>query len=222
MQHVNFTGVKNASSALLSRPHSPFISASISFLSDDDLKLWGYLTDNEWEGLHPTNLLDLSVPTLEELQCVAWHTIADPEPEGTLIPAAVFPNMRKLSIKLHHIAICIDPFIRAFPNLTNLHVNTNYHGGQYSEDMRDSHDMNITQQLDPVNSCGPWANLEHFRGSLYDLYAIGLTSHIRCVIIVDRLDDGPRTDMLATMLCYARLLHLKLEGITGSMLSDTD
>ena len=135
---------------------------------------------------------------------------------------AIFPNMRKLSTKLHHIPIRIDPFICAFSNLTDLHVNTDYHGSQYSEDMQDSHDTNIAQQLDPVNSCGTWANLEHFRGSLYDLYAIGLTSHVRHVTIVDRLDDEPRTDTLAMMPRYARPLHLKLGGISGSVLGNTD
>ena len=46
LRHVNLTGV-NASSALLSRLHSPLISTSISFLSDDDLELCDYLADDE-------------------------------------------------------------------------------------------------------------------------------------------------------------------------------
>ncbi|KAM5542688.1 hypothetical protein V8D89_003649 [Ganoderma adspersum] len=222
LRHIDFTGVKGKACSLLLRLHSPLVSANVSFISDDDLKLWDYLDDDEWEGCHPAMLLDNFVSTLEELQCVAWYTIPDPGPDETLIPALVYPNMRKLSIELHHFPLRIDPFIRAFPNLVDLYINTDYHGGRYSEDIRDSHDTNVAQQLDPVNSCGTWAQLEHFRGCLFDLYAIGLTSHIRRVTIVDRLDDGPRTDMLATVLRYARPLHLKLEGITSTMLGDTE
>ena len=222
LRHVDFTGVKGKTCSLLLRLHSPLVSANISFISDDDLKLWDYLDDDEWEGCHPAMLLDNFASTLEELQCVAWYTIPDPGPDETLIPALVYPDMRRLSIELHHFPLRIDPFIRAFPNLVDLYINTDYHGGRYSEGIRDSHDTNVAQQLDPVNSCGTWAHLEHFGGCLFDLYAIGLTSHIRRVTIVDRLDDGLRTEMLATVLRYARPLHLKLEGITGTMLGDAE
>ena len=134
--------------------------------------------------------------------------------------------MRKLSIKLHHFPIRIDALIRAFPHLTELRVLTEYHGGNVGafslEAMYESHATNIAQQRRAVDSCGTWTRLEHFYGCLFDLYAIGLTSHIQRVTIVDRLDDGPRTEILVTMLRYARPLHLKLGGITGAMLGDAD
>ncbi|KAI1783176.1 hypothetical protein LXA43DRAFT_904150 [Ganoderma leucocontextum] len=221
LRHINFSGVKGGACELLSALHSPLISANISFISDVDQKLWDYLDDDEWERYHPAILLDNFASTLEELQCVAWYTTQE-----TVIPAEVYPNMRKLSIELHDFPLWVDAFIRAFPNLADLRVNTKYHGGILGEfnleAMQESHITNVGQQLDPVDSCGTWAHLEHFSGCLVDLYAIGLTSHIHRVTIVDRLDDGPRTDMLATVLRYARPLHLKLEGITGSMLGDAD
>ena len=165
-------------------------------------------------------LLDNFAQTLEESQCVAWYTSQD-----ALIPAQVYPNMRKLSIELHHFPIRIDAFIHAFPNLTELRVLTEYHGGNVGafslEAMHESHATNIARQC-AVDSCGTWMRLKHFYGCLFDLYAISLTSHIRRVAIMDRLDDGPRTEMLATVLRYARPLHLKLGGIVGAMLGDAD
>ena len=113
LRHIDFSGVKYTTCVVLLRLSSPLISAKISFLSDDvDEKLWDwdYLEDDEWEHFHPTMLLDNFAQTLEELQCVAWYTNQD-----ALIPAQVYPNMRKLSIKLRHFPIRIDALIRAFP-----------------------------------------------------------------------------------------------------------
>ena len=146
-----------------------------------------------------------------------------PESEQTLVSTTVFPNVRKLSIDLHHIPPRISPFIRAFPNLTYLHVDTGCYAWRYSvEDMQEIHQTNIAQQIGATNSCGTWAHLEHFRGPLYDLYTIGLTFHIPRLTIVSRSDNEWRTDVLATVLRYARPLHLKLESIPGSILGDAD
>ena len=88
--------------------------------------------------------------------------------------------------------------------------------------MREIHQTNIAQQIGATNSCGMWAHLEHFRGPLYDLYAIGLASHIPRLTIVSRNDNERSTDVLATVLRYARPLHLKPESILGSILGDVD
>ncbi|PIL30611.1 hypothetical protein GSI_07312 [Ganoderma sinense ZZ0214-1] len=217
LRHINFTGLKADACGFLSGIRSPLISASFDFLPEDGQKLWYDLSDDEWVQFHPANLLGNFAPTLEELQCVAWYTDYE-----TVTPTTVFPNMRKLSIELHEFPLRIDPFIRAFPHLTDLRLNTDYHSGRYSDDMRNSHVTNVAQQLDPVSSCGTWEHLEHVRGCLFDIYAVGITFHIRWVTIVDSLDDGPKTEMLATVLRYARLLHLKIEGVTGALLGDAD
>ncbi|KAI1782463.1 hypothetical protein LXA43DRAFT_1143633 [Ganoderma leucocontextum] len=198
LRHINFSGVKGGTCALLLRLRSPLISANLSFVSDDDQKLWDYLDDDEWERCHPATLLDKFASTLEELQC--------------------------LSIELHDFPLWVDAFIRACPTLpTSSSTPSSGILGEFNlRALQGSHDTNVGQQLRPVDSCGTWAHLEHFSGCLVDLYAIGLISHIHRVTIVDRLDDGPRTDILATVLRYARPLHLKLEGITGSMLGDAD
>ncbi|KAI1783168.1 hypothetical protein LXA43DRAFT_904125 [Ganoderma leucocontextum] len=220
LRHVDISGAKKVTCGLLSALQSPLISMRIDFLSNGDQKLWDLLAPDQWPKYHPTKLLANFAPTLEELYCVAWYTTQD-----TIIPAKVYPNMRKLAIELDDFPLRIDPFIRAFPNVTDLHVDTNYHGGSVApwnlEAMRESHRTNISQQLG-VGSCGTWVHLEHFYGYLVDLYAIGLTCHIPRVTILDNLGAGSRTDMLATVLRYARPVHLKLTGITGSMLGNSE
>ena len=217
LRYINFTRAGGLTCALLRGLRSPVVSAHINFLPDDEQNLYDCLSYDDWEQSHPTILLGNLANTLEKLQCVAWQT-----DEDTIIPEKVYPNMRKLSIEFEDFPLRIDPFIRAFPNLTDLYVNTEYHDGNYSESMLESHETNVAQQLYVVDPCGTWEHLEHFCGCLFDLYAIGLTSHISRVTIVDILHDGERTGMLATVLRYARPAHLKLEGITGTMLGDAD
>ncbi|KAM5542672.1 hypothetical protein V8D89_003633 [Ganoderma adspersum] len=217
LRHVEISEAKGATCRFLSSLQSPLVSLRIDFFSDDDITLWDILDTDGWSKYHPTVLLANFAPTLKELQCIAWYTNGN-----AIYPEKVYPNMRRLSIVLHEFPLRIDPFIRAFPYLTDLRVNTDYHENHYSEAIRESHETNVAQQLDPLNSCGAWAHLEHFSGTLVDLYAIGLTSHIPRVTLIDTLRDGPRVDVLATVLRYARPVHLKLEGITGTMLGDAE
>nr|VWO98448.1 Histone acetyltransferase type B catalytic subunit (EC [Ganoderma boninense] len=175
--------------------------------------MWDLLDSDQWLQYHPTKLLAHFAETLEELYCMAWYTNQE-----AVYPVTVYPKMRKLAIELHDLPLRIDSFIRAFPNLTDLYVTTEYHGELYSEDIEVSHSQNVAHQLGNVASCGTWAHLERFHGRLFDLYALGLTCHISRVVIVSALEDGPHTDMLRKMLRYAKPSHLKLEGITGAML----
>ncbi|PIL30623.1 hypothetical protein GSI_07325 [Ganoderma sinense ZZ0214-1] len=221
LRHIDFTGVKAKTCTLLLGLHAPLVSANLNFLSNDDEKLWDDLEDDAWVRYHPTTLLDNFASTLEMLGCVSWYINHD----MFIMPTKVYPNMRKLSFKLHYFPLRIDAFIRAFPNLTDLQVNTEYHDGNIDlfswDTMLDSHAMNVAQQHAHVNSCGTWAHLEHFYGCLLDIYAIGITSHIRRITLVDLQDDGRRKGMLATVLRYARPLHLKLE-MTSTLLGDAD
>lgn len=217
LRRIDISGAKGETCSFLSSLQSPLVSLRIDFLPDDDISLWDMLDTSSWSKYHPAVLLANFAPTLQELQCMCWYTN-----ENTVSPVVVYPNMRKLSIELHDFPIRTDPFIRAFPNLTDLRVNTEYHENYYSEDIQESHDKNVARQLDPLNSCGTWSHLEHFTGTLIDLYAIGLTSHIHRVTLIHTLPDGPRADILATVLRYARPVHLKLEGITGTMLGDAE
>ncbi len=213
LRHIDIFGAKEETCSLLSLLHSPLVSLRLDFrvLSNSNEKLWDLLDFNEWSIYHPTVLLENFASTLEELQCVAWYMSHE-----TIRPRRkVYPNMRKLSIE-HCEFPRIVPFIRAFPNLTDLHASSDYWG-----DVRTTHNTNVAQQRDLVG--GTWAHLDHFHGSLFDLYIIGLTCHVpRITITDDNLEDEPSMDMLATVLRYGRPVHLKLEGIAGSMLGDAD
>ncbi|KAI1783163.1 hypothetical protein LXA43DRAFT_1047765 [Ganoderma leucocontextum] len=218
LRHINVSGAKRVTCALLSSLQSPLSSATIDFISDDAVDIWDHLDIDQWPRYHPATLLANFASTLEELECVAWSTTSD-----TVIPEKVYPNMRKLSIEVHDLPLRMDPFIRAFPHLTNLQV----HAGNYRgpicyfdlEVMRASHEANVGQQL---TSCGTWTRLEHFTGDLVDLYAIGLTCHISRIVIEDDVEDELRLDMLATVLRYARPLHLKFKGISNSILDNSE
>ncbi|PIL30616.1 hypothetical protein GSI_07317 [Ganoderma sinense ZZ0214-1] len=214
LRRIDFTGANNKACPLLVGLHAPLISASIDFRASDGQMLWDHLDVDEWERYHPTTLLNNFSSTLEELECVSWYTT----PDNAVMPTQVYPNMQKLSIQLHQFPLCIEAFIRAFPNLTDLHVGAEDHRGDV-ETIHESHTANVAQQQ-ALNSCGTWAHLEHFYGCLVDLHAIGLTSPIQRLTLDDRLDEGPQTEMLATMLRYARPSHLKVDAIAGTFLGD--
>ena len=218
LRHIKFSRVSNKTCALLHGLRAPLISASINFICDlDVLNLWNYLDEeDDWEQYHPAVLLENFAPTLEELECVAWRMHPS---QQALIATQVFPKMHRLSIDL---PLRINTFIRAFPNLTDLYIDTEDYGEFSLEVMHESHARNVVQQRG-VNPCGTWAHLKHFYGSVVDLYTIGITSHIPQVTLEDMLDDGPaQMELLVIMLRYARPLRLKLEGITGNSLGDAD
>ncbi|PIL30602.1 hypothetical protein GSI_07303 [Ganoderma sinense ZZ0214-1] len=155
-------------------------------------------------------------PTLEELQCAKWVTFIEP-----VIPKMpIYHNMRKLSVEHHGLQLRMDPFIRAFPNLTHLHVGAMDYAPAENLDLetvRMSHEKNVEKQR---ASGGRWAHLEHFTGTLVDLYTAGLTCHIRRITIVKVQVEEEAMGMLATMLRYTQPVHLKLGELTGSMLED--
>ena len=215
LRHIEFPGVRMATSTLLSLLRSPLVSANIDFIADDCSDIWSYLDRRQWPEYHPVTLLQNFSSTLEELQCAAWYTVTEP----AIPKMPIYPNMRKLSLELHDLHLRMDPFIRAFPNLTHLHVLAEDRGpiGNLElEIIRVSHDVNLEKQLVPS---GRWAHLEHFTGGVVDLYATGLTCHIRRVTILGTLEDGQATDLLETMLRYARPVHLGLEALAGSALA---
>ncbi|PIL30606.1 hypothetical protein GSI_07307 [Ganoderma sinense ZZ0214-1] len=217
LQYLHISAAKEVTCGLLSALRSPLVSLQVDFLSDDDVKMWDVLDEDQWSQYHPTKLLANFAATLEELHCMAWYTNQE-----DAWPTTVYPKMRKLAIELHDFPLRIDPFIRAFPNLTDLYVATEYHGEVYSVDIDVSHNRNVAHQLGAVNASGAWPHLECFHGRLFDLYALGLTCHISRVDILSPLEGQRHTVMLERMLHYVKPLHLKLEGITGAMLGDAD
>ena len=218
LRHVYVCGADLATCAFLSSLRSPIVSAAIDFGSESTVELWERLAVDQWPKYHPVTLLVNLSPSLEELKCVSWSK----SPETAIQLEEVYVNMRKLSIELHDMPLLMEPFIRAFPNLTDLHV---LQTGTYLDDLdldaiRASREANVARQQ--LTSCGTWTRLEHFSGELVDLYAIGLTCRIIRITIEDYVDDEVRLDMLATALRYAQPVHLKLKGIPGSMLDDTE
>ena len=219
LRHIELYGAGGVACELLSTLRAPLITASIDFLGDSDERIFDHLDFDEWEKYHPTRLLANFASTLEELQCIAWYTTSEP-----VFPGTVYSNMRKLSIELHDFPLRMDAFARAFPNLTDLRVRTEYHRGDIAhadfESIQASRHTNLFtwRQLG-----GAWRNgLEHFSGCLVDLYGVGLACPIRRVTIVDASPDGLSTDVLATVLRAARPVHLKLQGVAGAMLGDAE
>nr|VWP01456.1 Carnitine acetyl transferase [Ganoderma boninense] len=199
LRHIDFTGVTQRTCGLLRGLHAPLISARLDFLSNVEQMFWDSLENDALERYHPTMLLENFAPTLKVLVCASWYI--NPASDLAVMPTKVYPNMRKLSIHLHHFLLRIDAFIRAFPNLTDLYIHPTHHGDNVDmfilEALHESHTVNVTQQR------------------------AGLTSHVQRITLDDMLDDDPRKEMLATVLQYARPLHLKL-AMTSAMLGDAD
>ena len=220
LRHLSLSEANIITCSLLSSLQSPLVSFRIDFLLDDDMMLWGGIDRDGWSKYHPIMLLANFAPTLQELRCICWYTNGNDIPPENL---KVYPNMRRFSIDVHGpFPLRIDPFIRAFPNLTDLHVCTDLYGVRYSGGARQLHDSNVARLLDPLDTCGVWAHLEHFSGTLVDLYSIGLISHIPRITLIDTLQDGQRADILATVLRYARPVHLQLKRITALTLGDAE
>nr|VWO98444.1 Peroxisomal hydratase-dehydrogenase-epimerase [Ganoderma boninense] len=221
LRYLQLPGVVTAGVTLLSLLRSPLTSADIDFTSADGSDVWSHLDPDQLAEFHPVTLLQNFAATLEELCCGEWSTVI--EPDIPKIP--IYPKMRKLALEHHDSRLRMDPFIQAFPNLTHLHVCPDYYDRVAEFDMeniRESHGINVEKQL--ASGVGRWAHLEHFSGGLADFYATGLACPIRRVTItgIHLVEHEPATEMLATMFRCAQPVHLKLEGLSSSMLEDFD
>ncbi|KAI0640489.1 hypothetical protein C8Q79DRAFT_455993 [Trametes meyenii] len=198
---------------------SLLVHVSLNFLrsfEEDETYEEGFfeqLDENQWPQYHPLKLLSRVAPTLEELDGHHWYTAADTTPD----PVSVYPNMRKLSLRNASFPR-VMPYIRAYPNLTSLVYHMDDPGctvdhpvdfdaiGHYGSQRR----LNESEQT----SAGlTWERLETFEGGLLDLYILGLTCRIDCLVL-DPFHPDLTYQFLPVMLlaCPRRLTLNDLPG----------
>ncbi|KAI0794613.1 hypothetical protein C8Q74DRAFT_1249785 [Fomes fomentarius] len=134
---------------------------------------------------------------------------------------AVYPLMRTLLIR-HRGRLDPTPYIRAFPNLAHLEVDTQ---SVLNDDVHESRASNIRSQRE-IDHLGPasqefgWRELVQFHGSLVDLYALALNCRISHIIL-DKCTDDIHLPLLPAVLADARPLHLNIEGLEGILYHPT-
>ncbi|KAI0708044.1 hypothetical protein C8Q76DRAFT_800321 [Earliella scabrosa] len=167
------------------------------------------VSPDAWPSMHPVPFLSHCAPTLEELSCRRWHTHPGP---GTPVYAEVYPRMRRLQI-VHDSHPVAAHYIRAFPNLTSLHLWTNQDVITPTVPLLPIRNMNMLMQyqlgLDSAASC--WPHLETYTGSLTHLYALCLSCHIPMIRFDEGVSDA-HLPMLMDVLSRAQPVHLKFYG----------
>ncbi|KAI0762204.1 hypothetical protein C8Q74DRAFT_1450503 [Fomes fomentarius] len=185
-------------------------------------ELSGQGPSSPWLSLHPVQLVGRWTSTLTEL---AYHSCyAPPVHDASPSHSAVYPMMRTLSIR-HHGRLDPTPYIRAFPNLAHLNVDTRL---QLNDDIHDYRTPNIHSQRE-LRRCGPmssshvpgWRELVQFNGSLVDLYALALDCRISHIRLDDYTEDID-LPLLSAVLADARPVHLNIYRCNGILQHPTD
>ncbi|RPD56448.1 hypothetical protein L227DRAFT_656274 [Lentinus tigrinus ALCF2SS1-6] len=160
---------------------------------------------------HPVFLLARWTSTLKKLVCKNWRTSTD-------VPVFnhSYPKLHTLEMDGGKDFPLVAPYIRAFPNLRRLWVETGHSNSvlgfhaSFTERIIRHRERNISSQLDPYEP-GTWQHLEEFRGCLVDLYLLGLTSRISSVRLLKDL-RAHHLNFLSDVLSYAQPLHLTIKG----------
>ena len=191
-------------------------------LETDEETMYHHLEQDTYPDYHPVALLSNLSGSLEELDLNSCHTsLHKTNKDNSLLSFThIYPKMRLLRIRDEGMTQNDDhlprtlPYIRAFPHLTTLNVETKHQDdlddGFYSQSQLDKHRaLNISDQ---TRSGRSWRHLSQFTGFLADLYALAPLSsipHIHIASLVHRLVD---LRMLSACLASARPTHLKLKG----------
>ncbi|KAI0762212.1 hypothetical protein C8Q74DRAFT_1450509 [Fomes fomentarius] len=171
---------------------------------------------------HPVQLFGRWTSTLTEL---TYHRRdAPPVQDASPSYSAVYPMMRTLSIR-HRGRLDPTPYIRAFPNLAHLNVDTQL---QSNDDVHGYRTSNIHSQRErqrlgttsPSQHAG-WQELIQFNGPLVDLYALALDSRISHIRLDDYTDDIDLA-LLSAVLADARPVHLNIYRCNGILQHPTD
>ncbi|TFK78770.1 hypothetical protein K466DRAFT_469078, partial [Polyporus arcularius HHB13444] len=188
---------------------SDLISITLDWMyCDDSWFIERGMTAEVWVSFHPVPLLAKWHATLEELNCENWHNASE-----LPVFTDIYPNMRRLTIDFDKLPL-VAPYIRAYPNLARLSVQTyhdeNIRSSEDAELMRQHRALNIASQ-EAVGGPGTWRHLGEYVGCLADLYLLGLTCHISRIALTTQMTDL-HLELLSTVLSYAQPKHLKLEG----------
>ncbi|EIW56513.1 uncharacterized protein TRAVEDRAFT_49341 [Trametes versicolor FP-101664 SS1] len=171
---------------------------------------WDIGNELTLEDQNPMWLLHRSQDTLRELD-TTFSTSASDSP---IYPHATVLNLDYFDIpQMQH-------YVRAFPNLRVL-TTKDYCSRSRGESGGEDLDMRRAQNQNEQDRLGTWPSLERFRGTVTNLYLLGL----RCPVGTLYLDqDGERFDptMLHAVLGDAcpRRLQLRFDG--GDWLADPD
>ncbi|RPD71392.1 hypothetical protein L226DRAFT_573878 [Lentinus tigrinus ALCF2SS1-7] len=204
---INYAG--DLTCAFLNSLQSGLVSVTLTWIWRFEHEIDPHLLNNQ----HPAFLLARCASTLEELIYKNWLTSSE-------VPVFnhSYPKLRTLEMYCDDEFPLVVSYIRAFPNLRRLRVET-LHSESDSEVVQASvterltrhRERNISSQLDP-HGPGTWKHLEEFCGFLVDLYVLGLASRISSVTFLDDLGGAHHLDFLSAVLSYAQPLHLEIHG----------
>lgn len=190
---------------MLQSLRSKLVSATLGFDSNfnEDEGFFDLLPLEEWPTYHPTVLLAHSQSTLEVLVSYRWDTDPDIIPRPTI----VYPKMYRLHLERPLLPLSVS-LIRAYPNLAQLLLFDSVPRHSSSNHLRysDRRSLNISQQ---EVSGTTWEELGKYRGTLVDLYMLGLTCPIAEVDLLDW--QGEALYMLDPVLFDARPRRLTLK-----------
>ncbi|KAI0670243.1 hypothetical protein C8Q78DRAFT_975693 [Trametes maxima] len=147
---------------------------------------------------NPTQFLCGTQETLRELSAT-YFEVAGPN-------ASCYPNVHSLSLRYTDI-LDTQHYVHAFPNLKNL---TTVYGApseiEEDEGLAALREKNRhAQQL-----FGTWPSLRRYRGSLQDLYVLGISCHVSSISIVDDEHHVLLPSALHAVCDDARPEHLDL------------
>lgn len=163
---------------------------------------------------HPAVILEHSRSSLQEVTSYGWEM----DTKIDLDPALVYPQMRRLDLERSLLPRTML-YINAYPNLTHLRFHSgeseldHYHSSSI-EDYDSRHELNVAKQIDSGRT---WAALREFRGSLIDLYLLGLTCTVDDVHL-HHLHDMLHY-MLRPALSYVRPRQLTLKSWPADLCS---
>ncbi|RPD71406.1 hypothetical protein L226DRAFT_174961 [Lentinus tigrinus ALCF2SS1-7] len=166
---------------------------------------------------HPIPLLARWRASLKELTCNSWFFCQNDLPQFT----QVYPKLRRLSLVGNSWPF-VAPFIRTYPNLTRLSVNSAhdyfYINKHFLDEFLHTHRAFNIQSQEDEDGGVIWPHLEELVGNAIDLYGLGLTCRVRRVHI-DGFVYPEDLEFLLPVLAYAQPQHLKAE-CGGSILVD--
>ena len=207
LKSLSLIGIGKHSIRFLETLQSKLVSANLYFTTEGssrNLSLSG--------NTHPIFMLERSASTLEQLTCVSWF---DKIPERHFMRShTTYPKMRSLTLT-HCVVTSPIPYIRAFPNLEFLVVNSDS-SDEPSGPLNLSQfqrSLNIIFQ-DPSDAVvWKWHQLGSFTGRLIDLWNLGILCPIRHLTLDDAPDARP-PDALTDVLESAspQLLVLNFRG----------
>ncbi|KAI1790250.1 hypothetical protein LXA43DRAFT_1017165 [Ganoderma leucocontextum] len=165
-------------------------------------------------AFHPLILLQRSAPTLKTLTCGFWF---DMDPRIIIsLPKVTYPNMHTFTL---YKCLCpsLSPFIRSFPSLAHLSVDTNL-ASRWERSRLAGIQWAIHFQMSPTGESLSWKQLHDYTGRLVDLWILGLSCPIRRLV----LEDAPAARAplaLTDVLAYARPTDLTI-AFRNSSLTD--